>query len=355
MYLDPKSLVVPSRKVLANVQTKDGFNLTFDKATIDSTGVFLVGELERLDQTLHMPLVEVSWQRDIDLREDVSMADEVSSFTNSSFAAAGGLTPGGIAWIAKDANAITGIGLDIGKTAAPLDIWGMELKFTIPELISAQKAGRPVDAQKYEGMKLKDQMDTDQLVYIGDPLLVTYGLVNQPVGVVSNVANVANGAAGSPLFSNKTPEEILADFNELLTSVWAASGWAQMPNRIILPPARYGYLVSQKVSIGDGQASIMRYILENNITIQQMGESQLKIYPAKWCIGTGSGGTQGLDSTPGRMVAYTKDPQRVRYPMTPMQKTPLEYRSIYQITTYFSRKGRLEVVYPETVGYRDGM
>jgi hypothetical protein len=75
--------------------------------------VFLVGELERLDQTLHMPLVEVSWQRDIDLREDVSIADEVSSFTNSSFAATGGLTPGGIAWIAKDANAITGIGLDI--------------------------------------------------------------------------------------------------------------------------------------------------------------------------------------------------------------------------------------------------
>src|ERR1700757_2133751 len=58
------------------------------------------------------------------------------------------------AWIAKDANAITGIGFDIGKTAAPLNIWGMELKFTIPELISAQKAGRPVDAQKYEGMKL---------------------------------------------------------------------------------------------------------------------------------------------------------------------------------------------------------
>lgn len=356
MYLDPNSLVVPSRKILRSVCTNDGFTLTFDKATLDSSGVFLLGELERLDQTLHMPLVEVSWARDMDLREDVSMADEVSSFTNSSFAAAGGMSPGGIAWIAKDANAITGVGLDIGKTAQPLNIWGLEIKFTIPELISAQKAGRPIDSQKYEGMKLKDQMDTDALIYVGDQNVGgvgTYGLLNQPSGVVSNVSAVASGANASPLWVNKSPDEILADFNEILTSVWAASGWAQMPNRILIPPARYGFLVSAKVSEA-GNVSLLKYILENNITVQNSGQSQLKIYPAKWCIGMGVGGTQGVDSTPGRMVAYTKDPQRVRFPMTPLQKTPLEYKSLYQLTTYFSRKGQVEVVYPETIGYRDG-
>ena len=31
--------------------------------TVDSTGAFLVGELERLDQTLHMPLAAVTWAR----------------------------------------------------------------------------------------------------------------------------------------------------------------------------------------------------------------------------------------------------------------------------------------------------
>lgn len=80
--------------------------MTFDARTIDSTGAFLVGELERLDQTLHMPLTSVTWSRDIDLREDVSIADEVSSFTNSMFAAAGGPSPAGKSWVGKDANAI---------------------------------------------------------------------------------------------------------------------------------------------------------------------------------------------------------------------------------------------------------
>jgi hypothetical protein len=336
-----------------SVATFDHF-LTFDKATMDSTGVFLVGELERLDMTLHMPLVEVSWQRDINLREDVSMADETSSFTNSSFAAAGGMSPGGIAWISKDANAITGVGLDIGKTAQPLNLWGMELKFTVPELLSAQKAGRPVDSQKYEGMKLKYQMDVDQLVYTGDSFLGTTGLVNMPSSVVSNVTNVPNGTSGFPTWTQKTALEILNDFNEIITSTWAASGWAQMPNRILIPPTRYGYLLTTLVSSA-GNLSVMKYVLENNVTIQQTGNNRLEIFPAKWTNGAGTGGTIGVDTTTNRMVAYTKDWNRVRFPLTPLQKTPLEYRSLYQITTYFGRLGQIEVVYPETIAYRDGI
>ncbi|MDG3554300.1 hypothetical protein NXF50_29320, partial [Klebsiella pneumoniae] len=48
--------------------------MTFDQATVDGTGAFLVHELERLDQTLNLPLVNYTWSRDIQLREDVSIA-----------------------------------------------------------------------------------------------------------------------------------------------------------------------------------------------------------------------------------------------------------------------------------------
>ena len=75
---------------------------TYDRATIDSAGTFLIGELERLDPTMHEPLYAVTWSRDIDLREDVSIADETSSFNNTTFAAAGGVAPNGKNWIGKD-------------------------------------------------------------------------------------------------------------------------------------------------------------------------------------------------------------------------------------------------------------
>lgn len=322
---------------------------TFDQRFIDSTGAFLIGELERLDQELHMPLVDFTWSRDIDLREDVSIADEQSSFTNSSFAAAGGINPTGKSWIGKDSNAITGIALDIGKTASPLYLWGMELGYTIPELLSAQQLGRPVDDQKYQGIKLKHNMDIDEMVYIGDTALGKYGLVNNTSLVTPS--NVAAGVSGSRLWSSKTPDEILYDVNELLLAVWTASGYAICPSKLLLGPPSFAYLVSQKVSLA-ADKNILQYLKDNSLCMAKNGKP-LDIQPCKWLVGAGAGGTLGTSDGHDRMVAYTQERNRVRFPLVPLQRTPLEYRSIFHLTTYFGRLGVVEMVYPETIGYRD--
>jgi hypothetical protein len=339
----------PGPTGLVRARTLDAF-MTFDQRTIDSTGAFLIGELERLDQTLHEPLVTVTWGRDIDLREDVTIGDEVSSFTNSTFAAMGGTLPGGKAWISKDANAIAGVSLDIGKTANPLTLWGMELKWTLPELESAQRVGRPVDVQKYNAMQLKHQMDIDEMVYVGDTQLGYKGLVNS---AAVTVGNVANGATGSSTWLNKTPDEILGDVNTLLVNTWTASGYAVMPRELRVPPAQFSYLVSQKISQA-GNMSILNFLRDNSLSNATNGVP-LNIQPLKWLVGAGVGGTIGVPGTVDRMIAYTRDPDRVRYPMTMLQRTPIEYRSLYQITTYFGRLGVVEFVYPETLSYADGI
>lgn len=318
--------------------------LTFDKYTIDSTGAFLIGELERLDQTLHMPLYNVTWGRDIDLREDVSIADEQSSFTNSTFAAVGGINTDGKSWIGKDANTIAGMQLDIGKTVNPLYLWGMEISYTIPELLSAQQIGRPVDAQKYEGMKIKHAMDIDEMVYIGDSYLGKYGLVNNDS--VVTYGKVASGEAGGLAWTTKTPDEILFDVNTLLNAAWAAAGYAICPNKLLLPPAQFAYIVSQKISTA-GNVSILTFLEDNSLSLKVNG-SKLDIQPLKWLVGRGA-------NTTDRMVAYTKRQDLVRYPMVPLQRTPLEYRSIFHLTTYFGRLGVVEFVYPETIQYADGI
>jgi hypothetical protein len=320
---------------------------TFDRYTVDSTGAFLIGELERLDQKLHEPLVSVTWTRDIDLREDVSIADELSSFTNSSFASAGGIIPTGKSWIGKDSNAITGIALNIGKTSNPLYLWGMEISYTIPELLSAQQLGRPVDAQKFSGMQLKHNMDIDEQVYIGDATLGKYGLVNSDLSSIVTTGNVATGASASRLWSTKTPDEILFDVNALINACWAASGFAICPDRLLLPPTQYSYLVANKVSFA-ANMSILEYLKINSLSNAVNGRP-LDIQPLKWL--TAAARSVSTD----RMVVYTKDQNRVRFPLVPLQRTPLEYRSIFHITTYFGRLGVVEFVYPETIRYADGI
>jgi hypothetical protein len=319
------------------LQFRDGL-MTFDQRTIDASGVFLIGELERLDQTLHMPLASVTWTRDIQLREDVSIADEYSAFTNSSFASAPGVAGSGKAWIGKDSSSITGISLDIGKTAQPLHLWGMELAWTLPELESAQKLGRPVDAQKFEGMKLKHQMDVDEQVYIGDTALGATGLVNSTVGTNTN--------AQTGTWSTATAQQILDDINELLNAVWASSGYAVCPSELRLPPLKFSMLVSRVVSTA-GNISILEFIKQNSLSNSINGKP-LNIQPLKWLYQRGA-------ASADRMVAYTNETHYVRFPMVPLQRTPLEYRGIRQLTNYFGRLGSVEFVYPETAGYRDGI
>lgn len=330
---------------------QDAFT-TFDQATFDSAGAFLVGELERLDPMIHEPLVSTTWGRDIDLRTDVQMGDEHSSYTTSTFGSAGGASSNGISWAGKETTTLPRTNLDISKVVNDLTIWAQEVSYTVTELISAQQLGRPIDTQMLAALNLKHQMDTDQMVYVGDSSLSAVGgLLNNTA--VTNSATVANGAAGTPQWQNKTPDEITADFNEVLTSVWAASGYKAPPSKVTVAPNPFGYIATTK--IGDAaQTSILKYVRENNIMTAQLG-IELDILPVKWLDKANINGPTGAAATYDRMVAYTQRDEYVRFPMVPLQPLQPQYRGVWVSVPYFGRLGRVEVVYPETLGYRDGI
>jgi hypothetical protein len=309
---------------------------TYDQRTIDAAGAFLVGELERLDKTLHLPLVNTTWGRDIDLRSDVSIADEVSSFTNSAFAAPGGINPSGKNWISGSATEIPGIALDIKKTTVPMRLWGLALAWTLVELAKAEQIGRPLDTQKYEGMKMKYGMDVDEMVYVGDADLGAAGLLNNPKIAPENAPGAWAGA---------DPDEILAGIDEIINQGWEKSAYAVCPARLLLPPQQYSMLTRPVTAAGS--KSILTYVAEECVANGINGKP-LEIFPVKWLKGLGAGNTN-------RAVAYTKNELFVRFPLVPLQHTPVEYRGLAQITTYFGTLGEVEFVYPETVAYMDGI
>ncbi|WP_029570467.1 DUF2184 domain-containing protein [Pantoea ananatis] len=311
---------------------------TFDQRTIDGTGAFLVGELERLDQTLNAPLVSYTWSRDIELREDVSIADDISSWTNTSFAAAGtGANPNGKNWVGKDSTAIAGVSVDIDKSGNPLNLWGMELGWTVIELQAAEQVGRPIDTQKYEGMQLKWQMDNDEQVYVGDTALNLKGLFNLNGVTLNNAPKT---------WANSTNDEILDSVNSILNDGWLASAYSVVPSSLRIPPIQYSLLASRKVSEA-GNMSLLTYLATNTIAFHNNGQP-LDIKPVKWLAGRGVGGKD-------RMVAYTNDKKYVRYPLIALRSIPIQYRGLYQLVTYYGKLGAVEPVYRETIAYKDGI
>lgn len=310
---------------------------TFDQATVDGTGAFLIHELERLDQTLNMPLVSFTWGRDIQLREDVSIADEISSFTQSGFSASGSPASNGKNWLSKTATAIAGVNVDISKQGFPLTLWGMELGWTLPELQAAEQVGRPIDSQKYEGMQLKWNMDTDEQVYIGDSGLNIKGLLNLSQITATNAAKT---------FATSTPDEMRVAINTVLSLAWANSAYSMVPTDLLIPPEQYALLASTIVSTA-GNQSLLTYLETNTIAYHQNGRA-LNIRPVKWAKGIGTGATD-------RMVAYTNDKKFVRFPMVPLMSVPVQYRGLYQLVTYYGKLGAVEPVYTETLAYMDGI
>lgn len=309
---------------------------TIDKATIDSAGTFLIGELERMDQTLNMPLTSIKWTRDMPLRSDISIADEVSSFTNTDFASVGGPNPNGKNWMGKKGTAIAGIELNIDPTRNNLTPWAQEVGWTVLELASAQKVGRPIDTQKYEGMRLKWNMDTDEQVYIGDKELGVPGLLNLP-----DVIPVAAAAAWT---ATTDPDVIVQDINMVLSDGWVRSGYAVCPGKIGLASELFGLLASKKISSA-GNISVLEYVKINTIAFQENGEP-LEIVSMKFASKRGAGGAH-------RIVAYTQDEKYVRFPMVPLLNTPLEYRGMQQLTVYYGKLGQVETPYSNTISYLD--
>lgn len=317
--------------------------------TKDSVLAYYINQLDNLDKRLYEPLVETSWGRDIDLRTDVSFANESTSFIQSAFAAGGSLKNptgnkgGNMPWISSETTAIEGVSVNGQRIVTPLRLLGREISYSSVELQRSQLTGQPIDAQKMAGFNELYQMNTDQMVYVGSDDVGATGLLNN-ASVTAGA--VANGISGSPLWTQKTPDEIVADVNTLLTSTWQAAGFKVCPSKLLLPPTNFSYIASQKVSSA-GNVSILQYIKDNSIS-KDINLKPLDISPVKWLPGLGSGSTN-------RMVAYTKAENRVRFPMVPVRRETAYYLGIKFIAPYIWCFGQVEFVYPETVQYADGI
>ena len=226
---------------------------------------------------------------------------------------------------------------------SPLRLLAREISFTSAELDRSQLTGQPIDVQKTDALNILYQMNTDQMVYIGSNDVGATGMLND-AGVTSSL--VAAGAGGGTQWSTKTADEILADVNTLLTASWQAAAYAVCPSKLLLPPAQFGYISSQKVSSA-GNVSILKFLQENCISLNINGKA-LNIQPVKWLPGLGA-------SSSDRMVCYTNEEDRVRFPMVPIRRETAYYQGIRFIAPYIWAFGQIEFVYPETVQYADGI
>ena len=277
-----------------------------DAETISATGAFLVGELERLDARVYEPIADFTYGRDIDLRDDVTIADEVSSFIQSEYMGGfGGTGAGKKSFIKGPDSTPARVSVSLKKVATPLTLWGMEVAYTIFELQKAMQAGRPIDAQKHSAMRMKHQLDIDTQVYVGDDEVGVKGLLNSDQVTHENVGTWTDST---------DVKTVIGYFNNILEKAWKATQYNRIPKNLLVPPAIFGKLVSTQLT--NTEMNLLRYVEANNLSVANGGT--LTIRPVRWLADT------SLFSTP-RIVAYTKAVDVVRFPLVPIASLPVSY------------------------------
>lgn len=165
------------------------------------------------------------------------------------------------------------------------------------------------------------------------------------IGVSSDTA--PNGAGGSPLWANKTNEEIIDDVNDTITAVWTDSKFVHMPGHVALDGSKMGILASRKME-GSGGISLLKYLTENNIFTNQTGRP-LTFVPIRYLSDAGAGSTS-------RMVVFEKMERNHKVPFPIFFELLAPQERGYDVELFAEYKfGSNYLPYPGSMAYLDGI
>ena len=308
----------------------------------DDSYLFLMKELEKVDEKILEPLTSTDWPRDMPVITGGGLTESIAS-VDISYASTG-LEDDNIFYDA--ANDIPVIQADLSKQVARTFSFAEYMVFNRTEREKMLQVGRDPETFLDKGIKLHFDKVLDRSVYVGFPKVSSTGLCNN-ANIIRSSASM-NAGNTSTRWKDKTADEILMDINAAISAVWEENDCSSdaLPNHLLVPTEQYGQLVSRKVS-DDSERSILTYVLENNLAKCQGKE--LNIYPLKWCSGAGSGYTD-------RMVVYINHDSRICFNLTqPLRRFEEEYSDMRIKIPYYGQFSEVRFLYPTTVRYLDGI
>ena len=313
--------------------------MTMDAAGIASGMAFLESELEKRDPLLRKPLTSVTYPRDIVVKTGGGWVDYVSAQAVG-YGITGGSGDSPIQ--AGGCNGLPIIQANLEKGLYKAHTFAAALRVMWVDMQKANYIGRSLDQMLQDGMRMAYDKHMDQNVYVGMERYSSTGLLNNP--------DVTESAVTGGTWATKTKEQILADINSAITQVWEAAEYDEdaMPNHILLPYEQYTYILNTMVT-EIATETIMDYVLKNNVAAKN-GKS-LYIGATKWCKGAGTGGTD-------RMAVYVNHERFISadelVPLSRVMTSPNAAEACYD-TAYMANLSEVEVFYPQTISYYDGI
>lgn len=215
---------------------------------------------------------------------------------------------------------------------------GASYGYSKREIMQARATNQPLDRERAMACKRAVDEKQDNVIWNGDSTYNIQGFIDYP-GISSYT--VPNGASASPLWVNKTPDEIIEDLNGIVDTVISTTNGVEAPDTLILPIEQFRLIAStQKSSASD--KTILQWFLENNGVIKMVDW-------VKELDGAGAGSTD-------RFMVYKRDVNylRVEIPQMYMEEPPQQKGKEFEVVAEQRTAGVL-VYYPLSIAYGDGI
>lgn len=246
-------------------------------------------------------------------------------------------------------------------------LYSVGFKYNVEEVGKALYAGYPLTTRKAAAARQAADQFVAETAFYGGGHPGWTGLINLAGVAAAASPNTGTGtarnwfsvAAGNILTGLKTPEQIIAELNSIVTGpLLNTLGFrtTQMSDTVLLPPLAMKYLIDTPYGVTSPNMSIMQYFLANNPYTTQTGR-QLMVRDLPALSGAADASSGQALTGQGRVIGYRNNLDSLEMPM-PMafnfrdvhQDGPLQWQ-----TPGIGRVGQLIQTRSGSVRYLDGV
>lgn len=217
---------------------------------------------------------------------------------------------------------------------------GDSYQYSLQDLRAAARAGLQLEARKAMSARRAIEDLIESIACTGDTNTGLTGLANAPniLAVVTTTGGVTNYWAAS----GKTPAEINADVNKMMTTVFTTTKGVFTPDTLALDTASYAWIATTPYSPTYTTDSILDYLLKANPWLKT-----IEFWPYLNTAGSGSG---------VRALCYKKDPEVLELVISKeFEQLPPQAEMMAFKVPCHARCGGVKVTYPKAIAYMDGI
>lgn len=308
-----------------------------DQPNMQSNLAFVEGQLAHVEEQVYTIEYEDIQYPDlvpIDTSAD-EWADTVLYYSMDGYGKAG--------WIGDKVSDIPLVSQAMAQHHTAVELAGIGYDYGLVEVQRARRLGMNLETDKAQLARRVSEEEIDRVALYGDAIKGFSGLTSYP-GVPVTAA--PNGASGSPNWSQKTGDEIVADANKLIVGVYTGTRRRSLADTLLLPTDQLQLLATRTI---EGTAiTLYQHLMENNLYTMRTGR-ELTIRDVSGLESAGAGGT-------ARAVAYANQERalKMHVPM-PLDFLDVQIVGLRYIVPGVFRIGGLDWRLPLEGAYLDGI